>query len=206
MSVTQRRSRAQVDVRTALIDAARELLAQDGYDGLTIRRVAERAEYGLGTVYSYFADKDDLLYALVQEDFARLTGVLREIRATHHGAAAVRAMLLSYVRLGLARPQWYQIMFMLKPKLANRSVAGNRDEHAYGIFRGCIVDAMRAGEFRRADPDVVAQMLWASVHGLVSLRVTLPGFPWADAQTLAEQLIDTELRGLRAEPPDGGAQ
>ena len=46
------------------------------------------------------------------------------------------------------------------------------------------------------DGDVLAQMLWASVHGLVALRLTLPGFPWADAETLAGRLVDAELRGL----------
>ena len=196
MTLAPRRPRQRMDVRAALIDAAREVLTQDGYEALTIRRVAERAEYGLGTVYSYFADKDDLLYTLVQEDFARLTQALRDIRDTHHGAAAVREMLLSYARMGLARPRSYEIMFMLRPRLAGRSVGDDTDEHAYAIFRGCIVDAIRAGEFRPDDPDVLAQLLWASVHGLVALRLTLPGFPWADPETLAHQLVDAELRGL----------
>jgi AcrR family transcriptional regulator len=194
--IVQRRVRGRDGVRPALIEAARDVLVQDGYEGLTIRRVAERAEYSLGTVYSYFADKDDLLYTLVQEDFQRLTDQLASIRASHEGAAAVREMLLSYVRTGLEQPQSYEIMFMLKPKLARRNASDHRDEHAYSIFRGCIVDAMRRGEFWREDPDALAQMLWASVHGLVSLRLTLSEFPWTDTTRLAETLVDAELRGL----------
>ncbi len=195
--VLQKRARGRDGVRATLIAAARDVLAQDGYDGLTIRRVAERAEYSLGTVYGYFADKDDLLYTLVREDFVRLTEQLRTIRDTHAGAAAVREILLSYVRMGLERPQSYEIMFMLKPQLASRNASdGDADDHAYAIFRGCIVAAIRRGEFRRDDPDVLAQMLWASVHGLVSLRITLPHFPWQSVDRLAATLVDAELRGL----------
>jgi AcrR family transcriptional regulator len=198
--VVQRRVRGRDGVRPALIEAARDVLVQEGYDGLTIRRVAERAEYSLGTVYSYFADKDDLLYTLVQEDFHRLTEQLRAIRNLHAGASAVREILLSYVRMGLEQPQSYEIMFMLKPKLASRNASDGRDEHAYTIFRGCIVDAIRRGEFRPHDPDVLAQMLWASVHGLVSLRLTLSEFPWAETTRLAETLVDAEMRGLAPAP------
>jgi len=194
--VVQRRARGRDSVRRALMDAARHVLVQDGYDGLTVRRVAERAEYSLGTVYSYFADKDDLLYTLVLEDFHRLTERLRSIRDRHTGATAVREILLSYVEMGLEQPRSYEIMFMLRPKLASRNASDETDEHAYAIFRGCIVEAMRRGEFRRQDPDLLAQMLWSSVHGLVSLRLTLVDFPWTDSVRLAETLVDAEIRGL----------
>ncbi len=200
MTTLQRRARGRDSVRLALLEAARDVLSHEGYDGLTIRRVAERAEYSLGTVYSYFADKDDLLYALVREDFARLTERLLAIRETHQGAAAVREMLLSYVRMGLEQPRSYEIMFMLRPKLASRNVGDEPGENPYAIFRGCIVAAIERGEFRRADPDLLAQMLWASVHGLVSLRLTLVDFPWAETTQLARALVDVELCGLAPSP------
>jgi AcrR family transcriptional regulator len=199
--VLQKRARSRDSVRAVLIQAARDVLSEEGYEGLTIRRVAERAEYSLGSVYGYFADKDDLLYTLVRDDFIRLTEQLRAIRDRAEGAAAVREMLLSYVRMGLEQPQSYEIMFMLKPQLASRNASDeDMDEHAYSIFRGCIVAAIRRGEFRREHPDVLAQMLWASVHGLVSLRLTLPDFPWQDIERLAVALVEAELRGLAPDP------
>lgn len=196
MAVEPRRAREREDVRTSLVEAARELLEQDGYDALTIRRVAERAEYGLGTVYSYFADKDDLLYSIVQDDYARLKARLLAARDANGGAAAVRAMLLGYVAHGLERPQTYEIMFMLRPRLASRSVEDDGDEHLYPAFRRCVARAIELGEFRSADPNVVAQMLWSAVHGLVSLRVTLPDFAWAEPARVAEELVDSVIRGL----------
>lgn len=199
MGIPQRRARERADVRTALLEAARAALVEEGYEGLTIRRVAERAEYGLGTVYSYFADKDDLLYALTLQDFERLTEQLRHIRDTHSGVAAVREMLLSYVRMGLEQPRSYEIMFMRRPKLANRAVERESDDDAYTIFRNCIIACMRSGEFRESDPNLLAQMMWASVHGLVSLRLTLADMRWADAVALAETLVDAEIRGLAPE-------
>ena len=60
---------------------------------------------------------------------------------------------------------------------------------------------MERGEFRRMNPDVVAQILWAAIHGLVSLRLTLTEFPWEDVDHLAETLVDAEIRGLA---PDRG--
>lgn len=194
--VQQRRARDREEVRRALLDAARELLEGEGYAAVTMRRVAERAEYGLGTVYSYFSDKDDLLYAIARADFARTTEQMRAIRDTETGVAAVRGMLLTYVRFGLDQPRTYQVMFMLRPRLATRNVEDTTDEHAYTMFRNCVARCIENGEFRAADPDALAQLLWASVHGLVSLRVTLPDFPWHDPELLAGTLIDAELRGL----------
>jgi AcrR family transcriptional regulator len=196
MGVAQRRAREREEVRLALIEAAREVLSEDGYEGLTIRRVAERAEYGLGTVYSYFSDKDDLLYALVRDDFNRLNERLRAIRDTHKGVDAVREILLSYVRMGLERPRSYEIMFMRRPRLAGRNVEDESEDHAYAVFRRCIVACIKAGQFRPADPDVLAQGLWASVHGVVSLTITLVDVPWSDPMTIAEHVVEAELRGL----------
>src|SRR4026208_1121175 len=76
MGITERREREREKVRRKILDAARELFENEGYDKVTMRRIAEAIEYSPTTIYLHFEDKDDLVRALCNEDFARLLEAL----------------------------------------------------------------------------------------------------------------------------------
>ena len=72
MGVLERREREREEVRRKILTSARDLFATEGYDRITMRRIAEAIEYSATTIYNHFEDKDDLVHALCQEDFDRL--------------------------------------------------------------------------------------------------------------------------------------
>ena len=74
MGVIERREREKEEVRRKILDAARELFASEGYERVTMRRIADAIEYSPTTIYNHFEDKDDLVHALCEEDFGRLLG------------------------------------------------------------------------------------------------------------------------------------
>ena len=79
MGVKERREREKSEVRDKILDAARELFIAEGYEGVSMRKVADRIEYTPTTIYGYFADKEDLFRQLCHEDFARLAEVFQSV-------------------------------------------------------------------------------------------------------------------------------
>ena len=77
MGVKERREREKSEVRDKILDAARELFIAEGYEGVSMRKVADKIEYTPTTIYGYFEDKEDLFRQLCHEDFARLAEVFQ---------------------------------------------------------------------------------------------------------------------------------
>jgi AcrR family transcriptional regulator len=204
MGSKDRRARHRQLVRQEILDAAREILVKDGYDRLSMRRVAERIEYSPTAIYLHFRDKQELVFSVCEETFSRL---VRELEASgkQHKDPLVRLRkgLRCYVDFGLNHPQHYLATFVVpheddSPEAAARhhdpETSGMR---ALGILRSAVEACVRAGRLRRMDVDAAALALWASVHGITSLMIVYQSFPWGDRDRVIDLLIDSAVDGLR---------
>ena len=203
MGITERREREREQVRRKVLDAARELFATEGYDRVTMRRIAEAIEYSPTTIYHHFEDKDDLVQSLCEEDFARLLGVLQVQAPPEDPAEQIRQLGLAYARFGLDHPNHYRFMFMTPAKFENGHELSDPGQKAFGLLRTAVEKAIESGRFRPGDVDTLAQVLWASLHGAVALLVTFKPeqFPHAPAAPdLIEQVVENGIRGFLASP------
>src|SRR5947207_10890092 len=112
----ERREREREEVRRKILDAARDLFMTEGYEKVTMRRIAEAIEYSPTTIYNHFEDKDDLVQALCFEDFGRLFEHLQAQAAPADPLQAIRQLGLAYARFGLTYPNHYRFMFMTADK------------------------------------------------------------------------------------------
>jgi AcrR family transcriptional regulator len=201
LGITERRERERVEVRRKILDAARELFALEGYERVTMRRIAEAIEYSATTIYNHFEDKDDLVRALCQEDFSELLAVIQEQTWPDDPVEAIRRLGHVYVQFGLAHPNHYRFMFMT-PHGGEQQGKAPAGEQTFGVLRAFVDRAVAAGRFRDAPRDAICQVLWAAVHGVTALLVTYgENFPCVPpVPDLVEQALDNALRGvLRAE-------
>jgi AcrR family transcriptional regulator len=201
MGITERREREREEIRTRILDSARELFDSEGYEHVTMRRIAEAIEYSPTTIYNHFEDKDDLVRALCEEDFSRLLEVFREGEPPADPVEWIRRLARAYARFGLELPNHYRFMFMTAHDKERHGPISPGDQ-AFDTLRTAVARAIETGQFRREDVDTVSQVLWSSLHGAVALLITYPREHWPVAPAapdLVDQTIENGIRGFLAE-------
>jgi AcrR family transcriptional regulator len=168
MPANPRRERERAQRHQLIIEAARELAEAEGWDSVTTRRLAERVEYSQPVLYSHFDGKDAIVRAVAIQGFEELADALRRARvAAGDGPAdAPRAVGQAYLEFALRSPALYQAMFVMPTDIrfaSDETPPPLRD--AFGEF----VAAFPAGT---ADRELVAEVIWAALHGLAVLAAT----------------------------------
>ena len=174
MGIKERQERDREAVRRSILDAARELFVTEGYQNVSIRKIAERIEYSPASIYSYFPSKDDIFFALAEEGFRLMAAGMRAA-ATEHPEDAIgrlRACGLAYIAFARAHPEHFRVMF--GPYVANRArYPGLRDaaSESFGLLEARIADGQKAGFIAEADIRALAIATWSTTHGFASLLV-----------------------------------
>jgi AcrR family transcriptional regulator len=189
------RDQGRAALRRALLDAAGRLLTDEGPGALTMRRIA--AEVGCSTtvLYTLFENKANLADALYLEGFDRLRRTLEAVPRSGDPLADLRDLGRAYRASALANPSYYGVMFGrpipgFVPPPESREQAGE----ALAILVRAVAACVGAGAFRAEDPRATAEVLWAAVHGAVSLE--LAGYVRDPAA--AERRFETAAAAARA--------
>ena len=198
MSVQDRRLREKENLREEILDAARSLIAKDGYENLSIRKIAERIEYSPGTIYLYFKDKSEILEQICDQTFTKLNQSLSAIAADGGDPLeALRRGLRIYAMFGLENPDHYLITFMQRAPEPMKPEEGGPGLRCFECLRTNVRGAVEAGLTRSNDIEAIAQTLWAGIHGVTALLVAKCGFPFIERTRLVESTIDVLIEGIR---------
>jgi AcrR family transcriptional regulator len=189
-----------------ILDAAERLLIETGNEeAVSIRRIADAVGVTPPSIYLHFSDKDELIFAVCERQFAELDRLVDEaVVGIEDPVEELYARGKAYVRFGLSHPEQYRILFMQ----GGSHDAAAYDEHrirrasAFDHLVDAVARSIDAGVFPEgSDPFVVAVELWAIVHGLTSLLISKPTFPWPDPDALTDHLLMSTCAGLQAAPP-----
>jgi AcrR family transcriptional regulator len=205
MGIKERQERDREAVSRAILDAARDLFVTEGYDNVSIRKIAERIEYSPAAIYSYFPSKDDIFFALAEEGF-RLLGDpgLIEGQERLQGLpplARVRAVFWRLYEFSRQQPEYFALMFI------DRSVPRiGREYERFAFAREMkrhiaeeIQRAIDSGELpATVKPIIAMRLLISGVLGVALMRLSdrLPAGENAD--DIASDVLDTILAGLRS--------
>lgn len=208
MTNSERRERRKEQVRERIVEAARELFAAEGYEAVTMRRVAEAIDYSAGTIYLHFPDKESLIKEVCVTDFAQLAGKIAKIATDPDPVERLRRAGIAYLDFAFANPNHYRVMFMAaRPAISPDSVEQDRhdpQEDSYAFLRMTVAECIATGRFRPSitDVELTSQTAWAALHGLASLRIT-PHFEgwieWKPAKKSVNAMIDVLMNGLLKE-------
>jgi AcrR family transcriptional regulator len=161
------------DVETAIVEAARDLIAEGGMAALSMRAVAERVGISATAIYHHFANKKAVIDQVVGRAFERFGAELeRSIRQHAKGSLErVAALGEAYIRFATEHGAYFRVIFSIATP-NQREVEELPDEAGYPLLRQTVVDAMEAGTMRRGDPDLMAHFLWSLAHGIVTLTLS----------------------------------
>jgi len=196
---SQRKPKGEGHARRAEILAAAERIFVDhGYEGATIRKIADEVGLSSTALYMHFSDKSEILHEICERAFEQLLVMNRAV-LDEPGTPEqrMRRLMQSYVRLGFENPNAYRLVYMTRPLEAQQaqSVAQSLGHELFGAFVRVVEEAAAEGRLR-GDPRPTAQALWAGAHGVVSLMITKPYFDWVDRDRLVDTLLDALFIGL----------
>jgi AcrR family transcriptional regulator len=205
MGVQERRAREKKELRQEILDAAREMFVREGFENVSMRKIAEKIEYSPTTIYLYFQDKADLLDCLCEETFMRLVKKQTILEQTVADPLdRFRKGLRGYIEFGLKHPNHYKVTFMMPPPLdePRRGVRSKElGQKAFAHLRNTLALCAERGLLEIVDLDTTAQVTWAAIHGLTSLLIAHPKFEWLDRNHLIDTLIDMLTAGLKPTGP-----
>jgi AcrR family transcriptional regulator len=195
VGITERKLAQKEKVRRSILDAAAELFVKEGYESVSMRRIARKISYSPMSIYVYFHDKADLLDTICRDTFAKLIEHLTTIE--HRPGDPIgnlKASLRAYVEFGLQHPHHYQLTFMTRPTgdVGRRQIG----LEAFNCMRTVVRACVEHGKFRIDDVELASQVLWTAVHGLTSLLITYSRFPWVAQEKLISEAIESAVRGM----------
>ena len=185
--------------RGEILAAAERIFVQCGYEGATIRKIADEVGVSSTALYMHFRDKSEILHEICQAAFEKLLDTdLEIIRRRIPAESKVRIMLEAYMNFGFENPNAYRLVFLTRPQEAEQgaeSVAQDMGRQVFDQFHSCVKELAEQGRLK-TDSTTAAQTLWAGCHGIVSLIITKPYFDWSARQELSRTMLDALFEGL----------
>lgn len=179
MGIQERKEKQREALKAKILSAAIRLFTENGFEATSIRKIAAEIEFSPTTIYLYYKDKSDIIYALHQEGFRLLGETFRALRAVDDPFERLKAMGRNYVQFALENREFYELMFVMKdPLLHLDSKDGGKPEECWEegerTFRGLmdtIGACQEAGYFKGLELSVFALLVWSTVHGLCTLSL-----------------------------------
>lgn len=200
MGVKERQEREREEVRQKILNAARELFVAEGYHHVSIRKVAEKIEYGPASLYSYFPSKDDLFFALAEEGFRKLFEFTNR-QLPDDPMEALREGFLRYYRFSRLHREYFELMFMDRtvPRIGHDWQRFAFVNEMIGEICQIVRRAIDAGQLpATTDPEVAFHVLWGAMHGPAAVALCERLAPGEDPDLLARDILEVTLAGLRA--------
>ncbi len=200
MGVKERRAREKEQLRRRILSAARELFVTEGYENVSMRKIADMIEYSPTTIYLYYKDKADLLDYVCKETLLKLLNTLDLLRRdTSDPVETLRKSGKAYVEFGLKYPQDYKLTFVIRPQFQKGLglQEGSVGEKVFNYLRTIVSECIRQKKFRQVDVETTGQVLWSAVHGVTLLLIDFPDFPWTEKDKLIDMVIHTMIEGLK---------
>ena len=198
--------------REEVLAAARAIVLEEGFDALTMRKIADAVEYSPGTIYLYFESRDAIAFEMCRGGFEELRAALSPAAAIADPEKRLRELGRLYVQFGIERSETYRLIFMEDAKYSSAIFAKRADDadspgmQALQLLVVTMEELRAAGRLLSdASAQELAETIWASVHGIVSLAITFTQVPETTPERMSQIMVDGILTGLVAPAPTNGA-
>lgn len=198
MGILERKIRHKEEVRAAILQEAWQIVKADGWQTLSIRKIAEAIEYSIPVIYSHFENKDAILLEFTREGFKLLTRKLQSARLVHPDASKqLENMARAYWDFAFSQCEFYQLMFGLGIPACDRVKQVIEIQLLTEVFMAVIQKAIDSGHNPTADKWLKFHTYWSILHGLVSIQMMDHNpSPHVEKQLVLQDAINGFIRSL----------
>jgi len=172
MGIAERKKRHKEELRSSILEAAWQLVVQDGWQALSIRKIAEAIEYSVPVIYDHFENKEAILLELTKQGFQKLN---EELVKAKDGAATpeeqIEAMAYAYWKFAFHHKAYYQVMY----GLGIPSCETVNQIRELGTFSDLILlpirEVIATGKSPDTDGFLKLHTFWSMLHGLISINM-----------------------------------
>ncbi|HEY0926060.1 TetR/AcrR family transcriptional regulator [Brevundimonas sp.] len=185
--------------RAEILAAAERIFVEHGYEGATIRKIADEVGLSSTALYMHFSEKGEILQEICRQAFESLLEANRSaIAEAGSPEQRMRKMMRAYIDFGFANPNAYRLVYMTRPaelREGAQSAAREMGAELFATFQQVVEELETAGRLN-SDAKTTAQAFWAGGHGVISLIIAKPYFDWVDHDQLATTMLEGLFAGL----------
>lgn len=200
MGISERKERDKKKIRGLILKIAMNLFLEEGFENVTVRRIAEKIEYSPAAIYLYYNDKNDILYALHDIGFEKLYKQQQIILSTRDPWKRLKKHGKVYIKFALENPEYYNLMFIMRgpAKKIKENEEWKIGLRSFEFLKRNIKECIDAGYLKRVNLDVVAFAFWSLTHGIASLviRERCIMFPEKHLNSIIEGALDFVLNSI----------
>lgn len=175
MGVNERKERERSELRGRILEAATHVFVHEGYEKTSIRSIADKIEYSPGTIYNYFKDKNDILFAIHEEAFNKFLEILSSAAEEQHPVERLKKMGDLYLKFVFENQELYDLMFIdYAPMESIKKASESWDcgMQNYAMLKSTVTDCIEQGHFESSnDIELTTFMIWSQMHGMASLVI-----------------------------------
>lgn len=175
MAISDRKLREKEDLKKKILEAAKSIFFEKGYEATSMRNIAERVEFSPTTLYLYYKDKSEIIFALHQEGFKILAQQFKVISHVEHPFERLKAMGRIYFNFAEENNDFYELMFVRQGPILHVQKHNHDDweegSRTYNILYETILDCQKAGYFINEKPHGLALIIWSTLHGMCMLHM-----------------------------------
>ncbi len=175
MGIAERKEKQKKDIKKMILDASMKLIIDEGFENITMRKIADLIEYSPTTVYLYFKDKDEIFFQLHELGFQKMLEMNRNLPEIKNPLMRLYKMGENYINFGMQNQEFYDIMFIQQAPMDTIEKMDDCDwalgDTAIGALQNLLQECMEKGLIQKAPVEAVAMAIWGMVHGLVSLAI-----------------------------------
>lgn len=198
MGIAERKEKQKLEIRKMILEASMKLFVEEGYENVSVRKIADLIEYSPTTVYLYFKDKDEIFYDLHNIGFQKFQEMNKELPAIENPLERLHKMGENYIHFGMENQEYYDLMFILRAPMESLAQMKGSDcdwaggDNALNNLKETLAECMERGFIRKTDLQVMSMTVWGMVHGWVSLAIR----ERFEKMVPKEQVLPTMLRSL----------
>ncbi|WP_238882050.1 TetR/AcrR family transcriptional regulator [Clostridium sp. YIM B02551] len=203
MSISERRENEKETIKNKIIDAAKEILVEEGFEKLSIRKIANKIEYSPGIIYHYFKDKGEIISVMVGEGYKRILETISKVPLDRENPEkTLEEGLRLYIDLMLKSPEEFKIILMSnieevkdKVNILERGISKER-KSLQGLCN-LVNLGMETGNFKPMDVELTAQILWTATHGLISRLILEENISKEQKERLINHHFEILINGIK---------